>query len=143
MCVCNNTLIYICVHEQIEYVYMFIRRGTAIEGGVWRWCGCGCGGGDKSISFFPGGVVLQLRRSVSVWADDGRYVRSVVSRTHLRIAAVVAVVVVAADATTNRPTTKTPTLQPILSDSTTPRRSQPSPPTHPWLPSATDVYQRL
>jgi len=54
-----------------------------------RVCVCEGGGGaaaTKAFRFFSVRVVLRLRRSVSVWADDGRYARSVVSRTHLRIA---------------------------------------------------------
>lgn len=49
-------------------------------------CVCGAAVATKAFRFFSVRVVLRLRRSVSVWADDGRYARSVVSRTHLRIA---------------------------------------------------------
>lgn len=47
---------------------------------------CGVAVATEAFRFFSIRVVLRLRRSVSVWADDGRYARSVVSRTHLRIA---------------------------------------------------------
>lgn len=99
--------------------------------------GCGCVGNDKSISFFPGRVVLQLRRSVSVWAGDGRYVRSVVSRTHLRIATV-------ADAVANYSTPKadTPSSCQTLLPLSLMKYAITDPPHH-CSPPSTNAYQRF